>query len=331
LIVLALAIAYSLPTEQEARELFKDFKLTHNKFYESEKEEEMRFRIFQAGLARIEKENAESTGAIYGVNKFTDMTPEEFQQKMLTRRGTHQPLERAELTCGVSAVLPQNCGNLTATPSSWDWRDEGAVTGVKDQGQCGSCWSFGTTGDLEGSWYLAGHSLTSLSEQQLVSCDKVDGACNGGLQENAFNYIIKTGGIESEKDYPYTSGTGKVASCNVDSSKFVAHMSKWVQVASGASDESYMATYSYQNGPITIGINANPMQDYKGGIDNPSFCPAFALNHAVLIVGWGTQSGTDYWLIKNSWGTGWGQNGYYRIVRGVNKCGVAEDAVHSLV
>jgi cathepsin F len=329
LIVAALAIP---PNKEEALKLFKQFQLDYNIHYETEDLENERFGVFQQNLARVEKMNAESRGAVYGITKFFDMTPEEFQHNILNRKGLkHDEFPKADMnSCSAAARFGSDwCSS--SIPTSYDWRSYGAVTGVKDQGNCGSCWSFGTTGDVEGTWFLAHNSLVSLSEQQLVSCDKSDSGCNGGLQENAFDYIIRTGGIQSEADYPYTSGTGRVASCTVDTKKFVANISAWAQVSSSASGESNIAPYLYANGPLTIGINANPMQYYVAGIDDPSNCSPLLLNHAVLIVGYGTQNGVDYWLIKNSWGTTWGEQGYYRIVRGKDACGLARDVVHSLI
>jgi len=327
-----LTLSYSLPTEEEAKELFEEFQAKYERTYISQKEKDHRFEIFKQSLARVEKLNAESKGAVYGITKFSDMTPQEFEQKMLTRTGrTFKDLPQADLNaCAAGQRFPSVCSKAENV-TSWDWRDYGAVTGVKDQGNCGSCWSFGTTGDLEGTWFLAGNPLTSLSEQQLVSCDKTDAGCNGGLQENAFDYIIRTGGIQSEADYPYTSGKGVTAECKVDSSKFVAHMRAWAQVSSSASEEDKIAPYLVANGPVTIGINANPMQDYIRGVDDPAHCSVVNLNHAVLIVGYGTEGGVPYWLIKNSWGTTWGEQGYYKIVRGQDKCGLARDVVHSLI
>jgi len=336
LLVLAflVAVTLSVRTEDEAKKLFKEFQLKFGRTYDSQKESDIRFGIFKESLRRTDKLNAESKGAVYGITKFSDMTPQEFEEKMLTRfpGRSYLGLQQADLSaCAARNRFGDEHCLHASNQSSWDWRPKGAVTGVKDQGQCGSCWSFGTTGDLEGTWYLDGNPLISLSEQQLVSCDKTDAGCNGGLQENAFNYIIRTGGIQSESDYPYTSGHGTVADCKVDSSKFVAKMSAWAQVSSSASGESNIAPYLVANGPVTIGINANPMQDYVSGIDDPASCSVFNLNHAVLIVGYGTEGGVDYWLIKNSWGTSWGESGYYRIVRGVDKCGLARDVVHSLI
>jgi len=329
---LLIAFAYSVPTKEEALELFKEFQVKYERTYVSQKEADFRFEVFQQTLSRVEKLNAESTGAVYGITQFSDMSPAEFENKMLTRkRRSPMNLPRADLTaCAAGARFPDVCAKAD-NATTWDWRDYGAVTAVKNQGQCGSCWSFGTTGDLEGTWFLAGNRLVALSEQQLVSCDKTDAGCNGGLQENAFDYIIRTGGIQSEDDYPYTSELGITAPCQVDSKKFVANMKAWAQVSDSPDGESKIAPYLVSNGPVTIGINANPMQDYVRGIDDPNFCSVLNLNHAVLIVGYGTEAGTDYWLIKNSWGETWGESGYYRIVRGEDKCGLARDVVHSLV
>jgi len=307
--------------------------LKYNVNYFSEKEEAYRFKVFRGTLELIDQRNAESKGtAVHGITKFADMTPQEFDQKMLTRKAvTYDHLQQADLNaCASRARFGEKFCSATAN-STFDWRTYGAVTGVKDQGQCGSCWSFGTTGDIEGSWFLAKHPLISLSEQQLVSCDTTDYGCNGGLQENAFNYVISTHGIQSEADYPYVSGTGSVPACSVNANKFVANIRAWAQVSSSASGESKIADYVQANGPVTIGINANPMQTYVSGVDQPSSCSALNLNHAVLIVGWGTENGVDYWLIKNSWGVNWGEQGYYKIIRGVDACGLARDVVHSLV
>jgi len=160
--------------------------------------------------------------------------------------------------------------------------------------------------------------LLSFSEQQLVDCDTVDQGCDGGLPSNAYQYIEKAGGIELESVYPYTALDG---TCQFQASSRVADCTSWVNVSA-----DNMAQWLYQNGPISIGINAEWMQTYTGGVSDPLFCNPNALDHGVLITGWGTKSGLfgpyEYWIIKNSWGADWGENGYYWIIKGKDACGV---------
>lgn len=258
--------------------------------------------------------------------------------------------------------------NYSTMPTSFDWRRLGAVTPVKNQKYCGSCWSFSTAADIEGTSYLATGELTSRSEQQLVACDANKGyteGCNGGYPYAAMDYIIKFGGMVSEASYPYKGicawdscrqdiyyGTPKCDKTTLNTelkSKAVAHIAGWQMVALGADYEPLMALAMLKNGPISISFNSEGMDFYVHGVSGcpttekgETVCEAGAidvllpceptyLDHAVLIVGYGVQDGVDYWVIKNSWGSDWGEDGYYRLVRGLNQCGVANMAVHSVV
>lgn len=183
---------------------------------------------------------------------------------------------------------------------------------------------------------MAGGKLTPLSEQQLVSCNtnEDDQGCEGGLQEVAFEYVIANG-LTTEKDYPYTSTYGKKGKCI--NSNIVAPLQKissWVQVSDSEKGEEGMLTALKTSGPITIGINAEHLQMYQKGVSNPKICRngEYYLDHAVLMVGYGydEKKQTEYWNIKNSWASDWGEKGYFRIKYGVNKCGIAVDAVHSV-
>jgi C1A family cysteine protease len=319
------------------------FKTKFGKTYESKTEEYKRFDIFAANMKQAETENA-ALGAIHelhktqGVTKFMDLTAEEFKAQFLTRKtgskfaDMNGVLPEFNGECTACKRFPEHAELLKDPPASFDWTTKGAVTKVKDQGQCGSCWAFGTTGDIEGTWFLAGNDLTSLSEQELVSCDKgSDEGCNGGLQEDAFVYVEKNG-LTSEANYPYTSGGGRDGVCKkAKESPVAAKITSWNQVSKKAAQEDQIKTALIAQGPITIGINASPMQRYNRGIDNPRLCLKSSLDHAVLVVGYGTEGGVDYWKIKNSWASDWGEQGYYRIVRGEDKCGLAQDAVHSVV
>jgi C1A family cysteine protease len=335
---LAVYVATSTLAVTDYRAEFESFKVKFNRQYTVE-EEEQRFAAFVTNLGASLAENAANPEhATQGVTKFMDLTAEEFSSIYLRRKsGNATALRTWNGECTACKRFPEQAALVAAPPAEFDWTTKGAVTPVKDQGQCGSCWSFGTTGDIEGTYFLAGHPLVPLSEQELVSCDTKgeDEGCNGGLQEVAFEFVISNG-LTTEAHYPYRSGGGSSGRCQATKERPVAAtISSWSQVSKGGilggGDEDAIKTALLASGPITIGINASPMQRYSRGIDNPLFCAKASLDHAVLIVGYGTENGKDYWRIKNSWNTDWGEDGFYRIVRGSNKCGLANDAVHSVV
>ena len=202
-------------------------------------------------------------------------------------------------------------------PSEIDWVTLGAVTDVKDQGQCGSCWSFSTTGALEGAYQIKYGKLVSFSEQEFVDCDKTDSGCEGGLMENAFQFAIKNGGICSEDDYPYTSKDGTcITSCTPVTNSVPLYYSSF---KSGATEEQLLIAVAQQ--PIAIAIEADQLtfQLYKSGVFTGN-CGT-NLDHGVLIVGYGTLDGKDYYKVKNSWGTSWGVNGYILLQRNKNQTG----------
>lgn len=260
--------------------------------------------------------------AVHGVTQFSDMTPEEFRRNFL---GVNRHL-RLPSDANKAPILPTE-----DLPSEFDWRQHGAVTPVKNQGSCGSCWSFSTTGALEGANFLATGKLVSLSEQQLVDCDhecdpeekgSCDSGCNGGLMNSAFEYTLKAGGLMREEDYPYT-GTDR-ATCKFDNTKVAAKVANFSVVSL---NEEQIAANLVKNGPLAVAINAVFMQTYVGGVSCPYICSK-KLDHGVLLVGYGTgyspirMKDKPYWIIKNSWGEKWGENGYYKICRGPNVCGV---------
>jgi C1A family cysteine protease len=210
--------------------------------------------------------------------------------------------------------------SLSALPDSVNWVDNGAVTPVKDQGQCGSCWSFSTTGALEGAYYIKNADLVSFSEQELVDCDNrknggTDMGCNGGLMDNAFNWIEKNGGLCTESAYPYTSGTTKTSGTCETSCEPVggSNIVNYVDVSKNS--DSAMMTALFQQ-PVSIAIEADQkdFQLYKSGVFTGD-CGT-NLDHGVLAVGYGTLDGEDYYLVKNSWASTWGDNGYIRLGRG---------------
>ncbi|VEL24902.1 unnamed protein product, partial [Protopolystoma xenopodis] len=223
-------------------------------------------------------------------------------------------------------------------PESVDWRSAGAVTPIKDQGRCGSCWAFSSTGALEGQHFRKTGILAGLSEQQLVDCSSAYGnmGCQGGLMDKAFQYVKDNNGIDDEKSYPYESGkTGEASDvCKFEEQFVAAKVTGFVDLPS--KDERKLKEAVANVGPISIAINSGLLSfpHYKHGIYDDPDCQGDPtdLDHGVLLVGYGSENGTDYWLIKNSWGTSWGEDGFVRIRRDHrNLCGVTTAPSYPLV
>jgi len=292
--------------------IWADYKQTYNRQF-SPSEEVSRFNCFRANLQTIDDFNAKG-GAMHGLNAYTDLCPEEFKPmhsglvipKNLTRKSLGAIFSPAEVKA--------------ATAASVDWRQRGAVTHVKNQGMCGSCWSFSSTGNMEGQHFLKTGKLVALSEEELVQCSTNGNmGCNGGLMDNAFQWAITNGGMDTEQDYPYTSGGGNTGTCITAKQKNDA--AKFTSYHDLPNDEDQMAAWVSTHGPLSIAVDASSgWQTYSGGIVTD--CDGQQLDHGVLIVGYGTQGTTNYWIVKNSWGTGWGENGYIRLQKGTNQCGL---------
>mmetsp|Transcript_73153 Transcript_73153/g.174330 ORF Transcript_73153/g.174330 Transcript_73153/m.174330 type:complete len:525 (+) Transcript_73153:106-1680(+) len=299
----------ALDNASEAELRFMEFELSFEKRYSSPQEREQRLKVFVANLERmVRMQQAESGDAEHShLTPFADMSAEEFSARMGFRSADWEEEEAEEEQFG------------DALPESFDWRSKGAVTPVKDQGQCGSCWAFATVANIEGVGFVSQKKLLSLSEQELVDCDKKTGdqGCQGGLPTNAYKDMINMKlGLETEQDYPYA---GRNNQCQAKSAAERSFIGGYKTISK---DETQIAQALMQYGPLAIGINAMPMQLYRRGIlDLPGFlCPA-RLDHGVTIVGFGSTP-KDYWTIKNSWGARWGEEGYLRIARGKGACGL---------
>jgi cathepsin F len=293
---------------------FQKFIKKYNKKYSSVNEYLARFEVFKMNVMNLYKESQKYKT---GITKFSDLTQQEFAKIYLNLNYD---------AMAVANFNPAHPSFSNAAPDSFDWRDKGLVTPVRDQGMCGSCWAFSTVANLEGLYYKLKGVAVDLSEQILVDCDTYDSACNGGLMEYAFQWI-KENGMETEEDYPYTGYKG---SCKADPSKYIdMKVTGWKKLGSSTStwspvDEEEIKEFLYETGPLAIALNANPLQTYSGGIldKTSSQCPVSGINHAVTLVGYGAESGVDYWIVKNSGGANWGENGYFRIRRGTGCCGV---------
>jgi len=280
----------------------------HGKVYATNAEYEKRQGIFKTNLVKAQLLNMESVrnggDAAFGVTQFSDLTEEEFKNTYLMTNYEPNDEERfTETSLEVAADI--------------DWRTRGVLTGVKDQAQCGSCWAFSATEAIESYARIAGHPLTSLSPQQINSCDKGSGGCNGGSTSSAFNYVRTAGGIETAADYPYTSGRGVTGPCLANPAKFAIKITGYKAVARG---EPSLET-ALNNGPASVCVAANAFQTYHGGI--LAVCPG-NIDHCVQAVGYTA----DYWILRNSWGAGWGEAGFLRLKRGADLCHVADDVTY---
>jgi len=320
LVVVSLAVILALATAMPM-DLFERFMADHKKVYASEEEKAYRFSVFQQTLKRIEELNEGEPFRPHGINLFADLTQEEFRSKYLMPKGSfanrHSRMAQAP-------VLKLN--DNVEIPTTFNWYNNGSVvTPVKNQEQCGSCWAFSTTENIESVWAIAGNTLVSLSPQQIVDCDTTDDGCNGGNPPTAYEYVIKAGGLETEKEYPYTAADG---TCVAKKSLEVAKISSYSWITK-TKNETAMLVATYNVAPISICVDAITWQTYVKGIITKN-CGT-SLDHCVQIVGFGTTNNVDYWQVRNSWGTTWGESGFLQVERNKDLCGIAQEATTSQV
>lgn len=319
LVLLTIAGLAAARPLSEVASAFNDFKTGYNRQYSSASEESRAMTCFAANLDTIDRLNAADKMAVHGVNHFADICAEDFQRMYLGGSvGNMSSIPRA---------APYTAAELKKYQASgFDWRQHGVVTPVKDQGQCGSCWSFSAVAAMEGAWKLAGNALTPLSEEELVQCAKTAGnGCQGGLMSRAIQWVMSHGGINSESGYPYTSGHGTTGYCNL--AKASVKVAKFTAVIQAPTNEDQLAAFLQQHGPLSIAVDAmDGWQTYRGGIK--SVCKGQQLDHGVTLVGFGTDpnTNTEYWIVKNSWSSLWGESGYIRLVKGLNCDGLADQA-----
>jgi len=321
---------YSAPTfNTQLDESWTLFKRSFDKQYQSGVEEITRRSAWEANIDIIRKHNLEADLGLHrytlGMNKYGDMTNAEFNEQMntLNMNLRNQTLDLHRQTYKAPASFQR--------PDSVDWTSKGYVTQVKDQGQCGSCWAFSSTGALEGQHFAKTGQLVSLSEQNLVDCSGSYGnqGCNGGWPDSSFRYVKDNGGIDTEGSYPYEARNDN---CRFNPGYVGATDTGFVDVA--AQDENSLQNAIANIGPISVLIDAShsSFQLYRDGVYDEPACSTTQLDHAVLAVGYLSKDGRDCYIVKNSWGSSWGTGGYILMSRNNNnQCGIATAASYPTV
>lgn len=330
----SLASAAPIPSEAELEEMWHRYRLLFRRSFHEEAEEASRFQAFSKNVVRAmalnEAQGSNCTdlfdkqSCVFGMTKFMDTFRDEFASTRLGYKPHHSREDAKVLAVGLEAV-----------PTSVDWRTKGAVTKVKDQGSCGSCWAFSTTEEVESQAFMATGTLPVLSTQQIVACDTTDQGCNGGDTVTAYKYIQKVGGLDTAADYPDTSSSGgRTGTCKWDKKEVVkvtGFSYATPPCTSGTckkQDEDAVAAALAAKGPVSICVNAGDWDLYSSGVYSAS-CAGGAsdLDHCVQLVGYNKEnSAKPYWIVRNSWNTDWGVDGYMYLEMGKNLCGVADEA-----
>jgi C1A family cysteine protease len=315
----ALAVRATGSSSLEAKKLFADFKKQYHKLY-TPREEQRRFSIFQENLRKAAENQAKNPKARFGVNKFSDLSTEEFAQKYLMPNFDKSKFPKLPAK-NFSAPARPNARGCSPDPTTYDWDSCGVCTPVYNQGQCGSCWAFSATETIESYFALDGGQLTQLSMQQIVDCDTggQDQGCNGGFPSSAYQYVQSAGGLDPLSDYPYTAEDG---TCAFNAQEVVATVTN-SQSISGESG-LYSQTSSSSGGPVSVCVDASSWSSYNGGV--LTSC-GNNVDHCVQLVGYnGYNSDGAYWVVRNSWGTDWGENGFIWIQIGQDLCSIGDYA-----
>ncbi|CAK9186676.1 unnamed protein product [Ilex paraguariensis] len=337
LVAIALALVFGLvqsfeftekdlASEESLWDLYERWR-SHHTVSRDLTEKQKRFNVFKANVMNINKVNKMDKPYKLKLNKFGDMTNHEFKSSYAGSKINHHKMFRDSSRGGNGRFMHEKTENL---PPSVDWRKKGAVTSVKDQGKCGSCWAFSAVVGVEGINQIKTNKLVSLSEQELVDCESDNQGCDGGLMENAYEFIKKNGGVTTERIYPYQARDGTCDASKLNSPVVMIDGHESVP----ENDENALMK-AVVNQPVSVAINAgdSDMQFYSEGVFTGD-CGT-ELDHGVAIVGYGTANdGTKYWIVKNSWGPEWGEQGYIRMQRGIDaeegQCGIAMEASYPI-
>lgn len=312
----------ALTQDNKYEEMFLESITKFNKTYSTIEEYEYRYRIFVMNVHQFEAEEMRHPGLDLDVNEFTDRTDDELMKMIVEKKNVHQDpnavrFEGSYIESGIKR------------PASIDWKAQGKLTPIKNQGQCGSCWAFATVAAVEAQYAIKKGSLVSLSEQEMVDCDSRNNGCSGGYRPYAMKFV-KENGLESEKSYPYSAL--KHDQCLIGHNDTKVYIDDYRMLSTNEED---VANWVGTKGPVTFGMNVvKAMYSYRSGIFNPSAedCAEKSMGaHALTIVGYGGEGESAYWIVKNSWGTSWGSDGYFRLARGVNSCGMANTVVAPII
>jgi len=314
---------YQNVDEITAKQLFSQFVQKYNKRYSSLHEMNSRFENFKLSLQRITERNQKSKHAKYGITKFSDLAVDEFKNTILMKNTIKdKPQPEPE-----RVLVPK----VTSVPTYFDWRDKAAVTAVKNQEQCGSCWAFSATENIESMWILAGkgtNESVNFAPQQIVDCDDTSAGCNGGETESAYYYVIGAGGIEDNSSYPYV---GVDEDCEFNANKVDGKISDWKYGTSWYNEQT-MIENLVSWGPLSVCVDASSWQDYDSGVVTWEECAYInILDHCVQLVGYNNTGATPYYMVRNSWDTDWGVDGYIWLQMFEDTCGIAHDVTCAVV
>jgi cathepsin L len=308
---------------------FAEFGAQTGRNYASAADRTLREGVFNARKSLVDRNNAAFNAGRSGfesaVNAFADLTNTEFLRQLTGLRKSQRGEEKVKRL----RKAPQKSKNARI-PKAFDWREKGGVTPVKFQGDCGSCWSFAAAGAIEGHVFRKTGRLPNLSEQNLVDCGEEDdglAGCDGGFQEYAFQFVTQQRGIAVNEKYPYVD---RKDTCHYTDSLKGAQITGFATIP--PNDEQTMKEVVATLGPLACSINGlESLLLYKKGIYNDEECNQGEVNHSVLVVGYGSEKGEDYWIIKNSWDSVWGEDGYFRLPRGKNFCGIATECSYPVL
>jgi cathepsin F len=331
---------------------FGEWARVHARSYATAAEREAAREAYAANVGRAALlTSGEAASGVHDASRspYADLTPSEFAATRLlppVRLAAGQLAESCLQNGALDATRLLALSSLSlgteALPAAWDWRDHGAVSAVRDQGACGSCWAFSTAENIEGVWALAtGEPVLQLSPQELVDCSDgcapegiygtvCNSGCRGGWPWSAYEDIKALGGLQDEASYPYTGVARDSCAVQAEQPGAAARISGYTCLGS---DESVLQHWLLAHGPISVALDASRLSLYVGGVFAPRECSQTSLDHAVLVVGYGSNAttGEDFWVVKNSWGETWGEEGFFRIARGSNACGIANAASSAVI